>query len=140
MKKYDYVVKTFRHDGKQYKVYGKTLEEALSKRLELKSRLKNEEIKKNTITVSEWLETALSEYKPNVSDDYMYQMEHRIEKHITAEIGDIPLQKATPLIGWSRSRKSCSWVPDPGSLPGIQKAGRIRRTHTGAPPIGSGVT
>lgn len=97
MKKYDYVVKTFRHDGKQYKVYGKTLEEALSKRLELKSRLANEEIKKNTITVSEWLKTVLSEYKPNVSDDYMYQMEHRIEKHITAEIGDIPLQKVTPL-------------------------------------------
>lgn len=95
--KYDYVVKTFRHNGKQYKVYGKTLEEALEKRITLKSRLESDEIKKNTITVENWLETALNAYKPNVSDDYMYQMRGRIGKHILPVIGSVPVQGVTPL-------------------------------------------
>lgn len=97
MKKYEYIVKTFRYGGKQYKVYGKTLEEALEKRLELKSRLQNEELKKSTITVEAWTETALDAYKPNVSSDYMYQMRGRIDKHIIPAIGKMQIQDVTPL-------------------------------------------
>lgn len=94
---YKYITKSFRHKGKVYKVYGKTLEEAIKKRVELELRLKNEELDRNTVTVETWLKTALGAYKPNVSAEYLYQMEARINKHIIPEIGHIPVQDVTPL-------------------------------------------
>lgn len=97
MTKYKYITKTFRRNGKQYKVYGKTEKEAEKKLIALRIRLETEEVKKSTVTVEKWLETALEAYKPNVSADYLYQMQGRINKHIIPVIGSERVQAVTPL-------------------------------------------
>ena len=96
-KEYNYVRKTFRFNGKRYEVYGKTLEEALIKKIELQKRLEEDDVKKNRVTVSDWIDTALEEYKPNISLEYYYQMKYRIDKHITSQIGHKCLTDVTPL-------------------------------------------
>lgn len=95
--KYDYVVKYVTHNGKKYKVYGKTLEEAIEKKLLLLRSLEEEDIKKSAVTVRQWTDTALETYKPNVSLDYLSQMQGRIGKHILSAIGDKKIQDVTPL-------------------------------------------
>lgn len=94
---YNYVVKYFTYNGKTHKVYGKTLEEVLEKKVMLLHDLKEKEVKKSTVTVRAWTETALETYKPNVSLDYLAQMQGRIGKHILTAIGDKRIQDVTPL-------------------------------------------
>ena len=96
-KGYTYIRKTFTINGKRFEVSGKTLEDVIRKKIEIEQQQKEKEIKKNNVTVSEWTETALARYKPNVSDEYMYQMTMRIDKHILSYIGDKRLQDVTPL-------------------------------------------
>jgi len=97
MTKYNYITRTVTHNGKRYYVRGKTLEECLQKRLELKSRLAEGDRIKYTPTVAEWAETALNDFKPNVSEDYRSQMTQRVGKHILSEIGDMKVQDVTVL-------------------------------------------
>ncbi len=96
-KGYTYIRKTFTINGKRFEVSGKTLEDVIRKKIEIEQQQKEKEIKKNNVTVSEWTETALARYKPNVSDEYLYQMTMRIDKHILSYIGDKRLQDVTPL-------------------------------------------
>lgn len=96
-KKYQYVTQSFSFGGKRYKVYGKTLQEAIEKKLELKRKLEATEITGSTITVKQWTETALATYKPNVSEDYKAQMELRINKHIISQIGSMQLKDVQPI-------------------------------------------
>ena len=97
MTKYTYITRTLTHHGKRYYVRGKTLEECLQKRLELISRLAEGDRIKYTPTVAEWAETALNDFKPNVSEDYRSQMTQRVGKHILSEIGDMKVQDVTVL-------------------------------------------
>jgi len=97
MKEYNYIVKVFSHNGKKYKVYGKTEEDAILKREEARRRLLDGEVKKNTVTVEEWAYTALNAFKRNVSPDYMEQMTSRIKKHILDDIGNKRIQDVTLL-------------------------------------------
>lgn len=94
---YKYITKDFRYKGKRYKVRGKTLEEAIEKKLELIRKIDAEDIKASDTTVEEWAETALETYKTNVGADYRYQMELRIQKHILTYIGHKRIQDITPL-------------------------------------------
>ena len=96
-KKYEYVTQSFYFNGKKYKVYGKTLEEAIEKKIELRHKLENAEIFGSYMTVKQWTETALATYKPNVSEDYLSQMELRIKKHILSQIGSMPLKDVQPI-------------------------------------------
>lgn len=97
MAKYNYIVRTLSYNGKRYYIRGKTLEECLTKRLELQRQLAEGDRVRTSPTVAEWTETALREFKPNVSADYRQQMEQRINKHIISEIGDIPVKEVTVL-------------------------------------------
>ena len=97
MTKYEYITRTLTHHGKRYYVRGKTLEECLQKRIELKSRLAEGDRIKYTPTVAEWTKTALNDFKPNVSEDYRSQMTQRVGKHILSEIGDMKVQDVTVL-------------------------------------------
>ena len=97
MTKYEYITRTLTHRGKRYYVRGKTLEECLQKRLELISRLAEGDRVKYTPTVKEWADTALNDFKPNVSEDYRSQMTQRVRKHILSEIGDMKVQDVTVL-------------------------------------------
>ena len=96
-KDYHYVTQYFIFNGKKYKVYGKTLQEAIEKKLELKHRLETAEIFGSCMTVKEWTKTALATCKPNVGDDYMSQMKARINKHILSQIGTLPLKDVQPI-------------------------------------------
>lgn len=96
-KRYPYVTQSFYFNGKKYKVYGKTLAEAIEKKIELKHKLETAEIFGSSMTVNQWTETALATYKPNVSEDYMSQMQARIKKHILSQIGTLPLKDVQPI-------------------------------------------
>lgn len=95
--RYTYITKTFTHSGKRYKVRGKTTEDAIRKMIELQRKLAEDDIKASHMTVSEWTDTALAQYKPNVGPEYRYQMERRIHKHILTYIGHKQIQDVTPL-------------------------------------------
>lgn len=97
MKKYEYT-KSFSFDGKRYRVYGNTLEEAIEKKA-----LKIRDLEQGRVTisgamkVSEWVDRCLLAYKPNVSENYLSQMKGRIDKHILSEIGNLPVKSIKPL-------------------------------------------
>lgn len=64
--RYNYIRKTFRHNGKQYQVYGATLEEAITKMVEKKKELESSlEAKGGNMTVKEWFDLWKSTYKDN---------------------------------------------------------------------------
>lgn len=97
MKKYDYITQSFIFNGKRYKVYGKTLPEAIEKKIELRHKLETAEIFGSSMTVRQWTETALATYKPNVGEDYKSQMTLRINKHILSQIGALQLKDVQPI-------------------------------------------
>ena len=98
MAKYKYVRKTFTYNGKRYDIKAKTEKEAIRKMVEKQARLRSEEpTNGGEISVKKWSALALEHYKPNVSDKYREQMKYRLERHILPEIGNVPVNKVTPL-------------------------------------------
>lgn len=96
--KYEYVQRTFTLDGKRYKVYGKTLEEALEKKAERKRELlESTKASGGNMPVREWYEIAYKTFKVNVSQEYLSESMYRVEKHIIPSIGNLPLKKVTTL-------------------------------------------
>lgn len=97
MKKYKHQ-KTFTFDGKRYVVRADT-EPQLYEKLALKKRdLEEGRVTiSGSMTVSEWVKQCMEAYKPNVGDDYRYQMEQRIQKHVLSDIGSLPLKSIKPL-------------------------------------------
>lgn len=62
--KYNYIVKTFRYNGKQYKVYGKTEEEAITKKVETLGELKRgEKTSGENTPLDQWFAEWLALYK-----------------------------------------------------------------------------
>lgn len=94
---YKYVKKSFRDaNGVRHWVTGKTEEEAIIKREELKRKLaEGIAVKSSTMLFKEWAEAALNTYKPNVSKDYMGQIRNRLKNHINPVIGQMPLGRIT---------------------------------------------
>lgn len=97
--KYTYITKTFTDSfGVRHYVRGKTLEEAIIKREELKRKLAAGEAARNsTMLFKAWADIALATYKPNVSPKYMTQIRNRLDKHILPFIGQMPIGRIEPI-------------------------------------------
>lgn len=96
---YNYVRKTFTHNGRRYEVVGKTEKEATRKMIEKQIALeKNQPTSQGNTLLRDWYHIAFSSYKPNVSDRYMNQCLVRFKKHVISEIGAHPLNRITPLM------------------------------------------
>ena len=97
MTKYTYITKTFTDSaGVRHYVRGKTLEEAIVKREELKRKLSaGETVRSSSMPFKDWTNIALDTYKPNVSPRYMTQIRNRLTKHILPVIGTMPIGRIT---------------------------------------------
>ena len=97
--KYKYITKTFTDSaGVRHYVRGKTLEEAIIKREELKRKLAaGEAVRNSTMLFKAWADIALDTYKPNVSPRYMTQIRNRLDKHILPFIGQMPIGRIEPI-------------------------------------------
>lgn len=97
MKEYKFR-KTFTFDGKRYTIRADS-EKELYEKVALKRRDLEEGrvVISGSMTVSAWTKEVLAAYKPNVSADYRSQMEQRINKHILADIGPLPVRSVKPL-------------------------------------------
>lgn len=87
------VTRSFTYNGKRYFARGKTVEEAIEKRLKLKLEVESENqiINENT-TVEAWSKEWLETYK-NGSSDRTYKMyEQKINLHILPYIGSMQLK------------------------------------------------
>lgn len=98
-KKYTYYVKTFTDSsGVRHYVRGKTLEEAIIKREDLKRKLSaGETVRSSSMLFRVWADIALETYKPNVSPKYMTQIRSRLNNHILPYIGQMPIGRITPI-------------------------------------------
>lgn len=94
---YKYFKKSFRDaNGVRHWVTGKTEEEAIIKREELKRKLaEGITVKSSTMLFREWAEVSLNTYKPNVGQKYMSQIRNRLKNHINPVIGQMPLGRIT---------------------------------------------
>ena len=92
------ITRTFTYEGRRYYIRGDTEREVIEK-MALKKRDLEEGrvILSGNTTVKAWTEKALATYKPNVSEDYLYQMTQRINKHILSAIGNMPVRSVKPL-------------------------------------------
>ena len=95
--KYHYFTKTFTDSfGVRHYVRGKTEEEAIIKREDLKRKLKaGETARSSSMPFKTWAEIALDTYNPNTSAKYMRQMKSRLNKHILPVIGNMPIGRIT---------------------------------------------
>lgn len=99
MTKYAYVTKTFTDSsGIRHYVRGRTLEEAIIKREDLRRKLTaGEAARSSSMLFKTWADIALDTYKPNVSPRYMTQIRNRLTVHILPVIGQMPIGRITPL-------------------------------------------
>ena len=96
---YNYIRKTFTHNGRRYEVSAKSEKELLRKMIDKKIRLEKEQPTSGGNTLlRDWYQIAFASYKPNVSDRYMNQCLVRFKKHVISEIGSHPLNRITPLM------------------------------------------
>lgn len=94
-KKYK-IRKFFTFEGKQYQIYGDTLDEVYEKKAQKLQELKEGRIRYDgNMTVKDWTEQALNTYKVNVKN--LDDMKSRINKHIISKIGNIPLKQVTAI-------------------------------------------
>ncbi len=90
MNKYDYEIIHFTYEGKPYKTYGKTLEEALEKKVIKLAKLKrgkSASVKTPDTLFSDYAAEWLTTYKHGVSDVTRDDIKRRIEKNINPVIG-----------------------------------------------------
>ena len=97
--KYHYVSKSFTDSsGVRHFVRGKTEEEAIIRREDLRRKLAaGEAVRSSSMPFRSWADMALDTYKPNVSPRYMVQIRNRLTKHILPVIGQMPIGRITPL-------------------------------------------
>ena len=96
-KKYKHAA-DFTFDGKRYKVRADSEQKLYEKMARKKLELEQGRVLLNRSTlVRDWTKQALSTYKASVGEDYLSQMEMRINKHILSEIGDFPLKSVKPI-------------------------------------------
>ena len=92
------IVRTFTdHNGQRHYAYGDTIEEAILNRERLKRKIE-EDRHDSTTLFRTWADTALKTYKPNVSPRYEKEIRCRLDKHINASIGHLPVSKVSPLM------------------------------------------
>lgn len=97
-KKYNYIRRSFRYNGKRYEVYGKSEADAIEKIVQKKLQLKEgEKTSGGKMPLSKWYKIAFEAYKPNVSDRYRHDMMLRFDKHVIATLGSFPIEQITPL-------------------------------------------
>lgn len=93
-KKYQYIRKTFRYNGKRYEVTGKTETEAEEKLALLKNRLTSEQSAEHTpLTVSDWYQQWKSLYKQNsgMTAKSLSSYDEKFRKYIEPAIGPLYL-------------------------------------------------
>lgn len=90
--------KTFTYKGKRFFAYGNTLEEAIANRERKRIAVEQGDLTRCGVTLRDWSESAFDTYKPNVSDDYMYQIKARFEKHVLSDLGGYPVDQITPMM------------------------------------------
>lgn len=96
-KEYDYVTINYSHNGKRYKSRGKTLEEAIEKKLLKIKALENGEVGINKrMTVNRWAKEWLETYKKGVVTDKVYKdYESKLRLHIAPAIGSLKIKDVT---------------------------------------------
>lgn len=85
-----YVTKTFRYEGKKYFAYGKTEEEAITKKIQMMAELKNQEkTSGGNMTVDAWFKQWLEVYKKptGITAKSLYQYQIKYDRFISPEIG-----------------------------------------------------
>lgn len=89
--------RTFTHEGKRVYCYGNTPEEAERRRKKKQKELKNADLKRQNMTVSEWAEIAVETYKTNQKDVTRQRYEARLRKCILSIIGSRKLKSLRPV-------------------------------------------
>lgn len=92
MKKYKYK-KKFKFDGKDYYVYGNTLEEVLSKKITKLKELEEGKAKTTNRTVKEWSKDFYSTYKEPYASEKSAEIYKMLINKINSYIGNIPMKK-----------------------------------------------
>lgn len=95
-KEYNYIRKTFRFDGKRYSVYGKTEEEAQSKKDTLLGVLERGELREGTnMTVAVWYQKWRTLYKEpaDLTPKSLSAYDEKFRKYIAPAIGNMKLRE-----------------------------------------------
>jgi len=98
-KKYDYHIVNFTHNGKKYRTRGKSLEEAIEKKLHKIRALENGDIGiSKHMTVNRWAMEWLETYKKgNVTDKVYKDYLSKFKNHILPAIGTFRLKDVTDM-------------------------------------------
>lgn len=95
---YEYIRKTFTHNGRRYTVRGKTETEAIRKMIERQMELeRGDPLVNETTPVSKWYLTAFDTYKPNVSARCLRDMKRRFKNHALPYIGKMAVADVKPI-------------------------------------------
>lgn len=94
-----YIKKSFRDaSGVRHYVRGRTLEEAIIKREELKKKLASEGMARSSSALfKDWAVIALDTYKADISHKQRVNIDSRLKNYINPVIGNMPIGKITPL-------------------------------------------
>ena len=90
--------KQFTYNGETFRIYANTLDELITKKLKKEKEIdKGNKLSAGNIKVREWAEYALQTYKPSISAEHRYAIEHRQTKHIFPEIGNFKIADVKPV-------------------------------------------
>ena len=91
------ITKTFTFDGKRYYIRGKTEREVYEKMALRKHELQQGHVPPERMTVKDWIAKSIEVYKPNISDEYRYEMERRLQKYVVPAIGHLLVSQVRPI-------------------------------------------
>jgi len=99
-KKYQYVRKTFTFDGRRYEAYGKTEEEAIEKKIEMKKRLEEgAAAESKSATVDQWYARWKALYKDEqgITEKSLKMYDEKYNKYIKPAIGKKKIASVTEM-------------------------------------------
>ena len=89
--------KQFTYNGETFRIYANTLDELIAKKLKKEKEIdEGNKLSTGNMKVREWAEYALQTYKPSISAEHRYAIEHRQTKHIFPEIGNLRIADVKP--------------------------------------------
>lgn len=98
MTTYSYITKSFTHEGRRYKVYGKTEKEAYQKLFEKQQALiRQEDVTGGNTPLKTWADIAFDTYKPNATYTYVEECRARFRKYVVDDLGSLPISRITSL-------------------------------------------
>lgn len=89
-RKTNYITKTFRYEGKKYFAYGKTEEEALTKKIQMMAELKNQEkTSGGNMLVDDWFRQWMEVYKmpSGITEKSLDQYRQKYNRFVSPAIG-----------------------------------------------------